>query len=883
MASDDEDELCRFGTPLDPIEEDEVPTTKKITLADQIAVDSNGKRRFHGAFTGGFSAGFWNTVGSREGWTPSEFKSSRGEKASQRVQRPSDFMDDEDMGEFGIAPQRIQTTEDFAPSEGRQKNKRKLQLDTAQGPIPGAPVLELVLESCRDRAAVRLLKRMDKRYAAALSKKPKKPEEPPVTESEDETMETKEANKPDETSEAASQEKVYKCDMGPMRRPRRDSEGSSSDDEELVFDEDEFDAIFKNFKINRFGLDYKGLDKGNFFATVGSEVPIIQNNFNSLSSFTMVDQNKKKVTIRGQAFGVGAFEEDDDDIYGRDDMSKYDFRLENKIESGSSKSSRYKERGFISGFSDASSVSRIASKYVFKVPLPFGFEPRNWMKRKSRFGPEVAGSSSSSIKGPADKVIGRHDLTPDQRGELLGDKTAKKDTVSDIDAKLKAAGLKTMNFTSGGIENKSDDGPKPTTSDDLSAKIEENLTKIRNKSFVVPESIPQIFDRFTASNDSKPLSELDPSETTKIKEVPAAPVVPKEVKKVIRTRSTWVPCQLLCYKMNMETNVGTNPEKGKTFSLFECIASTESARRNRLEFTNVRQDDSEWSELKKIEEKSVERANQAKLIQNELTNKIVSKELPALVVERKPLGGAPEPGAKIEIKPEPPVAKRNKPKTELEMKIIDAQHEHPSKKKDIFKAIFDSDTENSEGDEEKEESSGMSTVPKPPTINADVMATLTRPSTSSGAIYAQLPDEAFKPKSAREINILRNTSPPRGIFSGLTKKMEPPAKIDSAENKSSESIEDKEEDSNAYGPTLPPSKPSSSHNGKSDISTASRDNPNALASISLGKTKVIYEEKWIEKSEEKEKKSKKEKKHKKDRDRHKSKKQKKEKHKKKKR
>lgn len=26
-----------------------------------------------------------------------------------------------------------------------------------------------------------------------------------------------------------------------------------------------------------------------------------------------------------QAFGVGAFEEDDEDIYGKDDMSQYDF------------------------------------------------------------------------------------------------------------------------------------------------------------------------------------------------------------------------------------------------------------------------------------------------------------------------------------------------------------------------------------------------------------------------------------------------------------------------------------------------------------------------------------------------------------------------------
>lgn len=29
--------------------------------------DEQGRRRFHGAFTGGFSAGYYNTVGSKEG------------------------------------------------------------------------------------------------------------------------------------------------------------------------------------------------------------------------------------------------------------------------------------------------------------------------------------------------------------------------------------------------------------------------------------------------------------------------------------------------------------------------------------------------------------------------------------------------------------------------------------------------------------------------------------------------------------------------------------------------------------------------------------------------------------------------------------------------
>eukprot|EP00008_Paramoeba_atlantica_P008675 CAMPEP_0201493314 /NCGR_PEP_ID=MMETSP0151_2-20130828/37258_1 /ASSEMBLY_ACC=CAM_ASM_000257 /TAXON_ID=200890 /ORGANISM="Paramoeba atlantica, Strain 621/1 / CCAP 1560/9" /LENGTH=74 /DNA_ID=CAMNT_0047880619 /DNA_START=25 /DNA_END=245 /DNA_ORIENTATION=- len=41
---------------------------------DQV-LDDNGKRRLHGAFKGGWHAGYGNTCGSLEGWTPSTFVS----------------------------------------------------------------------------------------------------------------------------------------------------------------------------------------------------------------------------------------------------------------------------------------------------------------------------------------------------------------------------------------------------------------------------------------------------------------------------------------------------------------------------------------------------------------------------------------------------------------------------------------------------------------------------------------------------------------------------------------------------------------------------------------------------------------------------------------
>lgn len=38
-----------------------------VPVWKQEARDEQGRRRFHGAFTGGFSAGYFNTVGSKEG------------------------------------------------------------------------------------------------------------------------------------------------------------------------------------------------------------------------------------------------------------------------------------------------------------------------------------------------------------------------------------------------------------------------------------------------------------------------------------------------------------------------------------------------------------------------------------------------------------------------------------------------------------------------------------------------------------------------------------------------------------------------------------------------------------------------------------------------
>lgn len=90
--------------------------------------DEQGRRRFHGAFTGGYSAGYYNTVGSAEGWAPSSYvsvrdkKMGRGEEGRRR-QSVQDFMDEED----GVLGGRISMAggfgEDSVPDDAAPKGR----------------------------------------------------------------------------------------------------------------------------------------------------------------------------------------------------------------------------------------------------------------------------------------------------------------------------------------------------------------------------------------------------------------------------------------------------------------------------------------------------------------------------------------------------------------------------------------------------------------------------------------------------------------------------------------------------------------------------------------------------------------------------------------
>ncbi|MCP9259340.1 hypothetical protein DINM_002292 [Dirofilaria immitis] len=103
-----------YGTELEEFNDGtgNVSNIRPLGIEGQVVKDEKGRKRFHGAFTGGFSAGYFNTVGSKEGWIPKKFRSSRDERSDKIDYKPEDFMDEEDLGEFGIAARQIKTSVD---------------------------------------------------------------------------------------------------------------------------------------------------------------------------------------------------------------------------------------------------------------------------------------------------------------------------------------------------------------------------------------------------------------------------------------------------------------------------------------------------------------------------------------------------------------------------------------------------------------------------------------------------------------------------------------------------------------------------------------------------------------------------------------------------
>ena len=126
--------------------------------------DELGRRRFHGAFTGGFSAGYFNSVGSKEGWTPQQFSSSRSKRAEYKPQTLSDFQDAEDQEAEMMEGKQITTNQQFSSFHDMRRHTGGVAENLLREVAPG-------VQDSQDSVGWRLLKQMGWKVGDAVGAK----------------------------------------------------------------------------------------------------------------------------------------------------------------------------------------------------------------------------------------------------------------------------------------------------------------------------------------------------------------------------------------------------------------------------------------------------------------------------------------------------------------------------------------------------------------------------------------------------------------------------------------------------------------------------------------------------------------------------------------
>ncbi|XP_042294408.1 G patch domain-containing protein 1 [Sceloporus undulatus] len=428
---EEEGDFVTFGTPLEPLEEGE-RIKKPVPLQEQTVRDEKGRyKRFHGAFSGGFSAGYFNTVGSKEGWAPSTFVSSRQKRAEKTVLGPEDFMDEEDLSEHGIAPKEIAVTDEYASKSKDRIKEKARQIAGVVGPIPGAAVLDEFIAPPKITVGVDLLRKMGWKEGQGVGPRVKrKPyKQNPVAESD---------------------VKIYGCALPPGSEETEEEEDEYQP-ENVTFAPKDIMPVDLTPKENVHGLGYKGLDPTKALFGVSEEhLHLFSPSSENSTLLGDLRQSKgRKLGILGQAFGVGALEEEDDDIYATESLCKYDTVLKDE-EPGDElcgwtapkqhKSKQEIERELkyigkiLEGFSVAS--KSIASPKIYPPPdLPRDYRPVHYfrpvIKASSENSHLVQALAESTGKLECDTALqGRHQRTASQRRELLGETSLKGPTTS---------------------------------------------------------------------------------------------------------------------------------------------------------------------------------------------------------------------------------------------------------------------------------------------------------------------------------------------------------------------------------------------------------------------------------------------------------------------
>ncbi|XP_024880685.1 G patch domain-containing protein 1 homolog [Temnothorax curvispinosus] len=801
MGDSDEENYATFGVPLDPLDEENIPRKKPVTIEDQFAYDAQGRRRFHGAFTGGFSAGYFNTVGTRDGWRPQQFKSSRSSKADNVLQRPEDFMDEEDTGLFGIAPKGIRATSDYADHGQRGKKRERI---TQEGPIPGTPILKELLKPVKETVGIILLKKMGWKPGQGVGSRLTKKEKQKIK---------------------LRNEKL-RLGRNNLEMVGSNSEDSDDDSTNITFAPDDYEPFRCKPKDNYFGIGYSGLDRRKVLSG--------HINLFDTPAFCVKDKNKK-LSIHGQAFGVGAFEADDEDIYEREDMSRYDFTL--GPERKTNNKTRWSQEGSSSSQTDClegfiRAKERLESKKVFKAPeLPKDFAPVHAI-RKSRFYPPIAAPVDNKRKEPLN-AIDRARILEDSDERFKKPQASSSTSVAaniisktlnlhgkqqteereNVESQRKTTGnswldkLNVQNFVKGAIvgSRPDDTGSLKKLEDfkeSLSTSAQSNIEKSTESDSLKKSETSKLFlsnpdkqKRFEqylifSKNGEKdkfesiqPLSMTDWEREQEREEFEQATKLEqsntymadkfvhsadhttdrmdpeKDVKeavrlkmfgKLTRQRSEWKPASIVCKRFNIpEPKVGcatiATDRKSARFSVFDSLDWCSSSKFTKATDTV----ETQVEEVTRSKEKTEENIN--KTISNTGSNNIpsniyqpsepISEKFKIFEASYEKVFGKGIPSAtskdvKQDVRDNLEDKTGLEEKKEIDSEPVSVLKDQSEEKKDLFKAIFLSSSEDS--DSETEDNVDSETV-----------------------------KSILIGKDPKELNVQRNTSPPRGIFAKL--------------------------------------------------------------------------------------------------------------------
>lgn len=362
----------------------------------------------------------------------------------------------------------------------------------ADGPIPGEPVLETLLSSGNETVGYLLLRNMG--------------------------LKNKSDDKDEGDNETAGV-KVYGCEMPKIHESRRPYEVPKYPTPEI------YKEYLNKPKGNTFGLGYSGLDKSHL------------NLFQS-TNLVVKERNNKKLSISGQAFGVGAFEDDDEDIYTKDNMNKYDFELTS--ESANTKKTVNNEENTVFGLFKLTKERLSLGEHFPPPTVPQSFSGKHNV-RKSRFEP------LPEKKSP---VVQRKQIDANVRAKYLGEEINENITQSDQQHNRTSTPAPATAKTAQKERNENNVGSSNVLLDKFVAQTEENDTSKPNSL----GGFNLLLDKFVSGSQADSQNILEPVKRTEnlhgTQEMRDAAAM-KMFGPLTRVTFDWQPCSLLCKRFNV--------------------------------------------------------------------------------------------------------------------------------------------------------------------------------------------------------------------------------------------------------------------------------------------------------------------------------------------